>query len=76
MVAKIEGADFVEFLKFLDERGWGVLNFNTYRQAGRMWFYLCVAERGPNGRFIKKEGLIESLPTALELIEKEIDKEG
>ena len=67
--------DWIEFLEQLDKAGWGVLNFNTYLLNGENHFYLCVAERGSSGRFIKAEGKIAELPNALSEICNEVTKE-
>lgn len=64
--------DFTEFIQFLDSVDFGVLNFNTYRHNGKTFFYLCVAERGDYGKFIKVEAPIEQLPKVLDDLKERI----
>lgn len=65
--------DFEEFIKRLDERGYGILNFNTYQQKGENYFYICVSGRGRASIAIKGEGKIHQLDARLCEILNDID---
>ena len=50
-----------KFLTTLEKNGWGIAAFNTYNVDDYFLFYLMVSQKGNTGRFLKREGDVNSL---------------
>lgn len=55
---------FEDFLNRLNKCLWGVVSFNTYHSDGEYCFFIMVAQNGPGGRFLKREGPVSDIDTA------------
>lgn len=59
--------DMQNFLIEIDKKGYGV-EFNTYKISKVKMFYIKISEFGDEGKFIKKEDVIENLNEVLTTI--------
>lgn len=64
--------DMEEFIDKINERNFGVVSFNTYKQNGINCCYIMIAERGDNGWFMKRECYDYELNNTLEMMLDEL----